>query len=162
MDSDSEELLAAFRRATIEFKLCPNRVWAVAGEDLPKLLPKLEGNGKYVDQNNHELCTFDFCEYSRRDFTAIQQRHECEVRRCTRLRYRFPRRILEAAARSGTSTVWNLTGNAMLKPPRPYMAVSHVWLDGTGTGAWPDGEVNGCLYGFFRGIAEQFQCEGIW
>ncbi|KAJ5887712.1 hypothetical protein N7495_007753 [Penicillium taxi] len=42
------------------------------------------------------------------------------------------------------------------------MAVSHVWSDGTGTGAWQDGEVNECLYSFFRDIAEQFQCEGIW
>ncbi|GFF96227.1 isoform Er16 of ankyrin-1 [Aspergillus udagawae] len=42
------------------------------------------------------------------------------------------------------------------------MAVSHVWSDGTGTGAWRDGEVNECLYSYFRGIAEHFQCEGIW
>ncbi|GIC89449.1 ankyrin repeat domain-containing protein [Aspergillus udagawae] len=50
----------------------------------------------------------------------------------------------------------------MLEPPRPYMAVSHVWSDGTGTGAWRDGEVNECLYLYFRAIAEHFQCEGIW
>ncbi|KAF4246792.1 hypothetical protein CNMCM8980_008184 [Aspergillus fumigatiaffinis] len=42
------------------------------------------------------------------------------------------------------------------------MAISHVWSDGTGAGAWRDGEVNECLYLYFRGIAEHFQCEGIW
>jgi hypothetical protein len=35
-------------------------------------------------------------------------------------------------------------------------------LIGTGTGAWPRGEVNSCLYSFFRRIARQFQCKGIW
>ncbi|KAL6239485.1 hypothetical protein BDW75DRAFT_119803 [Aspergillus navahoensis] len=52
------------------------------------------------------------------------------------------RRILEKAASSGKSTVWNLAGTAMVEPPQPYMAVSHVWSDGTGTGAWRHGEVN--------------------
>ncbi|EAU33239.1 predicted protein [Aspergillus terreus NIH2624] len=163
MDSSSDEFLKAFRRATNELMLCPNRVWAVAGEDLPKLLPRLGANDKnHADTHKHELCTFDFCEYSRRDFTAIQQRHECDERRCARIRYRFPRKLLAKAASSGRSTVWNLTGDALLEPPRPYMAISHVWSDGTGTGAWKDEEVNRCLYLFFRDIAEQFQCEGIW
>ncbi|KEY71550.1 hypothetical protein S7711_09972 [Stachybotrys chartarum IBT 7711] len=42
------------------------------------------------------------------------------------------------------------------------MAISHVWSDGTGNGAWTSGKVNECLYSYFRKIAEQFQCEGIW
>jgi hypothetical protein len=31
------------------------------------------------------------------------------------------------------------------------MAISHVWSDGTGAGAWPDGEDNECLYAFSGG-----------
>jgi ankyrin repeat protein len=162
MSSDSEELLKAFQRATTEFKLCPNRVWAVAGEDLPNLLPSFILKHQEQESYDHELCTFDFCEYSQRDFTAVQQRHECKGAGCLPLCGSFSRRILEKAACSGKSTVWNLAGNAMLEPPRPYMAISHVWSDGTGTGAWRDGEVNECLYLYFRGIAEHFQCEGIW
>src|SRR5271156_6840007 len=50
----------------------------------------------------------------------------------------------------------------MIEHPRPHMAISHVWSDGTGAGAWPDGEVNECLYKYFKRIAQQFQCEGIW
>ncbi|KAJ5753573.1 ankyrin repeats (3 copies) domain-containing protein [Penicillium nucicola] len=42
------------------------------------------------------------------------------------------------------------------------MAISHVWSDGTGTGAWEDGSVNTCLYDFFVDIAHQLQCDGIW
>ncbi|KAJ5655031.1 hypothetical protein N7490_002034 [Penicillium lividum] len=167
-----EELLEAFHRATAELKLCPNRLWSIAGEDLlnllprsksmPSSLPKRRGNVNQGEQNNHELCTFDFCEHSQRDFTAIQQRHECKDADCMPLRGWFPRGILNEAASHGKSTVWSIAGNAMLEPPRPYMAVSHVWSDGTGAGAWLDRGVNKCLYDFFRGIAEQFQCEGIW
>ena len=172
MDLDREELLEAFERATSEFKFCPNRVWSIGGEELPNLLPnsksmpcslsRREGQEGYGEQNNHELCTFDFCEYSQRDFTAIQQRHECKEASCMLLRGRFPREILNEAASHGKSTVWKLAGDTMLEASLPYMAVSHVWSDGTGAGAWRDGAVNKCLYNFFRGIAEQFQCEGIW
>ncbi|KAJ5708044.1 hypothetical protein N7488_007845 [Penicillium malachiteum] len=50
----------------------------------------------------------------------------------------------------------------MLEAQRPYMAISHVWADGTGTGAWQAGTVNECLYAFFESIAKFFSCEGIW
>ncbi|KAH8748290.1 hypothetical protein F5883DRAFT_436584, partial [Diaporthe sp. PMI_573] len=175
MDSDIEalpgDLLQCFEKATEEFKLCPNRVWAVAREKLPGLMPK--SIKPIPGHEQHELCTFDFCEYSQRDFTAVEQRHECheckgkecpECRdgNCGQLRNLFPRDTLEKAAEDGKSTVWCLDGTSMIEPPRPYMAISHVWSDGTGIGAWSNGEVNECLYTFFQDIATQFQCEGIW
>ena len=163
MNSNSAELLAAFERATVQLKFCPNRVWAVAGEDRPNLLPHVETHDNQIDENKHELCTFDFCEYSRRDFTAVPQRCECGKKEdCRQIGYQFPRKTLDEAARSGKSTAWKLTGYSMLEHPRPYMAVSHVWSDGTGAGSWREGEVNECLYEFFRDIAVQFECEGIW
>jgi len=165
MDSDTEKLLDAFQRAKEKFKLCPNRVWAVAGKDLPKLMPdsnSIPDLDKCKERENHELCTFDFCEHSQRDFTAVQQRHECKKDNCFQLQGLFSREILIKAAEADESTVWSLDGRSMIEPPRPYMAISHVWSDGTGTGAWRDGEVNECLYGFFKRIAKQFQCDGIW
>jgi ankyrin repeat protein len=168
MGSDSEKLLKAFERVPGEFNLCPHRVWAVARENLPKLVP--DGNSipghdkceKREEHKNHELCTFDFCEYSQRDFTAVKQRHECKEDDCVQLQGLFSRETLKNAAENGRSTVWSLDGRSMIEPPLPYMAISHVWSDGTGTGAWRDGEVNECLYGFFQRIAKQFQCDGIW
>ena len=71
-------LLEAFKRAK-KLNLCPNRLWAVAGEDLPNVLPDCDLNpvvGETVQE--HEECTAGFCEYSLRDFTAVQQRHECK------------------------------------------------------------------------------------
>src|SRR5436190_17194224 len=137
MDLDTTgELRNAFERATREFNLCPSRVWSVAREDLPKLMPdsnSVPTQSKYKKQENHELCTFDFCEQSQRDFTAVQQRHECEKSDCSRLKSLFSRKILTEAAENEKSTAWRLDGRSMIEPPQPYMAISHVWSDGTGT-----------------------------
>lgn len=168
INMENDEVLKAFQKAK-ELNLCPNRIWAVAGENLPKLLPKSKvipvGTGQAGEKNefdNHDECTSDFCEYSQRDFTRVEQRHECSDRRNCRLKERFWSEMLDDAARYERSTVWRLSGRFLLDYPRPYMAISHVWADGTGTGAWNAGEVNECLWEFFRDIAQQFQCEGIW
>ncbi|KAJ5775552.1 uncharacterized protein N7511_000563 [Penicillium nucicola] len=168
MNSNNDELLEVFRR-TRELNLCPNRIWAVAGENLPKLVPDfnlLPGAGDRFDEhgnhNKHNECTPDFCEYSQRDFTAVKQRHECKDAKCLKLQGQFSRIMLERAAHNGQSTAWNLAGDNILEPLQPYMAISHVWSDGTGTGAWKGGEVNECLYEFFKKIAKEFQCVGIW
>ncbi|KAJ5753759.1 uncharacterized protein N7511_007912 [Penicillium nucicola] len=168
MALDNTKLLQTLEKAT-ELKLCPNRLWAVAGENLPNIFPNFNSvasltkqQRSHPDYKDHGQCTSDFCEYSQRDFSAVQQRHECRDAKCRPLRSQFPRYALDRAARDGTSTVWALNGISFLKSPVPYMAISHVWSDGTGTGAWKDGAVNQCLYAFFRDIAEKFECEGIW
>jgi hypothetical protein len=110
----NKELLEAFERATIGFNLCPNRVWAVAKEKLPKLMPNSESISGH---EKHEICNFDFCEYSQRDFTGVEQRHECKEKKCGLLQYLFSRDTLEEAT---TSTVWGLDGKSMIDPPQPY------------------------------------------
>jgi hypothetical protein len=167
--------MEAVQRAKRDFRLCPNRIWAVAGSiprkerNIPNLIPFPEAANLTVAHEDeaaetHDQCTFDFCEYSRRDFTSVAQRHEspCKGDECRRLRGWFPTFILEDASNAGKPTAWKLDGKSVIEPPQSYMAISHVWADGTGTGAWRGGEVNECLYSFFRGIAEQYQCEGIW
>jgi Heterokaryon incompatibility protein (HET) len=161
--------MEAVKRATRYFNLCPNRVWAVARslpegkQSLPLLIPLTEEKGKIEGHKGHSQCTFDFCEYSRLDFTLVAQRHErpsCDIYPCKRLQ--FPKDKLEEAANAGSPTAWNLDRESMIEPPQRFMAISHVWSDGTGTGAWLEGEANECLYTFFEGIAKQFECEGIW
>lgn len=158
----SRKLIEAFEKATKQFNLCPNRVWAVAKDKIPMLLPDATSLSHVTENTIHGQCTFDFCEYSQRDFTAVEQRHECkEKAKCVRIRGRFSRYTLNKAALAGKLTTWQLDGKALLNLPLPYMAVSHVWSDGTGTGG-QEGEVNKCLYGFFHDIAVRFQCKGIW
>jgi ankyrin repeat protein len=179
MAPDRKGLLDAFERAREDWQLCPNRVWEIGssfegGQSmLPDLLDGLLPNSVSEFKNavkngmqRHDMCTFDFCELSTRDYTAVEQRHEseiCEKHTCPRLKTGFKDKILSAALKSGRQlTAWTLDGRSMIKHPQPFMAISHVWSDGTGNGIWPKGEVNECLYNFFKGIAEQFWCEGIW
>jgi hypothetical protein len=188
----SGNLIKDFTYATKDAKFCANRIWSVAGMNLSKLLPPKDnlehrvesmqrasknrenrttvesGNAAAIDHaeaeaEDHAMCTFDFCEYSLRDFTGVEQHHECaEKANCDPLLGLFSRKILERAAKEDKSTVWSLDGQSMIERSRSHMAISHVWSDGTGTGSWPDGEVNECLYKYFKQIAQQFQCEGIW
>ena len=163
--------MEAVQKATKVFKLCPNRIWAIARslpqweQKLPPLLSFNEEIKQMTEHKEHDQCTFDFCEVSRRNFTSVEQRHEspsCKDDPCKLLQDCFPRDTLGKAANNESPTAWKLDGTAMIERPQQFMAISHVWSDGTGTGAWPEGKINICLYAFFKGIAEQFQCKGIW
>ncbi|GAB1314484.1 hypothetical protein MFIFM68171_04694 [Madurella fahalii] len=164
------EVWEALRKATEDFGLCPNRVWGVVRLhwQREKILPQLMNqrlNEPVQGHQGHDTCSIDFCEHSQRDFTGVTQRHErqdCAANPCSPIRHWFPMYLLEKATRSGRLAAWTLDGRSIIEPQQPFMAISHVWSDGTGTGAWRQGEVNQCLYDYFRTIAERFQCEGIW
>ncbi|KAF2180430.1 hypothetical protein K469DRAFT_278942 [Zopfia rhizophila CBS 207.26] len=167
-DTPAQAVVEAVRRAD---KWCPNRIWALAhahekGERaLPNLIPSSPGVLEHVPPHaDHQFCTFDLCEHSCRDFTAVKRAHEPRDSHCTCKPHNdlFPEAELNLAAIQGQSTAWELAGRSTIKPPQPFMAVSHVWSDGTGTGGWPHGEANQCLYSFFKGIAQRFKCKGIW
>ncbi|KAH8744242.1 hypothetical protein F5882DRAFT_313205, partial [Hyaloscypha sp. PMI_1271] len=162
------EILEAVERAKA-FRLCLRRIWAVASSlpgtanRLPTLIPDPDRFLVPIDDkqhHEHEQCTFDFCEHSRLDFTSVPQHHENCNKDCDRLT--FPLELLDDRVKKGKPTVWRLDEQSLLEPSRPYMALSHVWADGTGAGTWGWGKVNKCLYTFFCKIARDFQCEGCW
>ena len=173
---DEQSILDAVGRAKV-FKLCLRRIWAVAASlpdkerSLPGLIPPVDTftvPSHSGPHHEHEQCTFGFCEHSRIDFTSVSQHHECDDTSGCGSRYVFNLPALDQRVERGTSTAWKLVSGkpddvpSLLDPTQPYMAVSHVWADGTGAGNWPLGEVNRCLYDFFCGIARSFQCEGCW
>ncbi|KAL8668846.1 MAG: hypothetical protein Q9168_006543 [Polycauliona sp. 1 TL-2023] len=179
-DPDAETI-RAFDKATRIYRFCPNRVWAIAnslpgkGESLPLLFPPEDEKIEQVFDNpedyedgereSHDRCTFSFCERSQMNFTSVPQRHEstsCKDNQCDPISDRFDRRRLDVSVHRGGSTAWHLNGRAVITAKKDFMAVSHVWSDGTGTGAWPEGQVNRCLYGFFTSIARRLGCDGIW
>ncbi|KAJ6035724.1 hypothetical protein N7540_000003 [Penicillium herquei] len=134
MEPSGDKVLEIFQKAQ-QFKICPNRIWAVAGENLPNIIPDLHlilaQDGSQA--NEHDKCTSEFCEQAQRDFTGVQQRHECTTGKCAQtMSVAFPRDVLYRAAINEKLTVWDLSGTVTLKPNMPYMAISHVWSDGTG------------------------------
>ncbi|KAK2734312.1 hypothetical protein FQN57_001717 [Myotisia sp. PD_48] len=168
----SSILLEAIQKAVKDCKLCSNRIWEV-GSWFEQWKVKLSGIllqycstfKNSLEHRDHSMCTFGFCKYSSRNFTAVKQRHELMSCKdfCFRPRRRFrEQKLLEALNSNRQLTAWTLDGLSMIKHPQLFMAISHVWSDGTGNGAWPPGEVNECLYSYLRSVAEQFQCEGIW
>jgi hypothetical protein len=187
---DPIRLLKAFERGEYQ-GLCPNRIWhawdvcktdSEQRDGETELLTFLEKSGTTLKDalkhEDHSACNFDFCEFLKRNFTAVQQYHEPRTYEeeeqtiiaenhenpgvCFPLRGLFNDAKLAQAVKSRKLTAWTLDGSAILEHPRPFMAISHVWSDGTGTGTWPSKQVNECLYGYFKGTAERFQCEGIW
>jgi ankyrin repeat protein len=163
------ETVQAVHAATEELGFCRNRVWTIAkslpggAKKFPKLLPRRDTLSFKVSREDHELCTFDFCEQSRVNFTLMKQRHEkpCEEARCVP-RIFHPDDVAEAV-QNEQLVVWNFRASPeVLKLNERYMAISHVWSDGTGAGNQLPGHVNSCLLDFFRGFAQKFECEGLW
>ncbi|KAI0530011.1 hypothetical protein GGR58DRAFT_518813 [Xylaria digitata] len=164
--------------------LCPNRIWQACSRinDWPSkqlTLQEILGGMFPKDALRHEdhsACSIDYCEFSSRNFTAVQQYHEPRTYEegdeahenhkqkgaCFPLRNFFNETKLIQAVHSDKLTAWSLDGETILEHPRPFMAVSHVWSDGTGAGTWLSTQVNECLYGYFKRIAKRFQCDGIW
>lgn len=74
----------------------------------------------------------------------------------------FPAELLETALELGKSTAWLCESVKLSGPNDPYMAISHVWSDGTGVGLKEPGTVNSCLFNFFATIASRLDCKAIW
>lgn len=60
------------------------------------------------------------------------------------------------------SIEWDHGEKEILRHNERYMAISHVWSDGTGAGSQSRGDVNACLVDFFRKFARDFGCKGLW
>lgn len=148
-----------------QLQLCPHHIWAIAASlagrefNLPALIP-----GKEISvpgHKEHTACTFDFCEESVKNATTVVQMHECrDASTCSKVRFRQD--LLHQHASQGNPTAWKLDGTSLLEEGQPFMAISHIWADGTGVGQGTPGEINACLYRFFCQMAEKFMCQGMW
>lgn len=189
MSHDLVRLREEIERCTKDYGFCPNRIWQIDSQisdpecHLTGLLrgftEKLSGSlvGALAHEE-HSACTFDYCEFSNRNFTAVQQYHEPVFSEaedgesigrqhrdksvCSPLKDLFREDTLFNAVNAGMPTAWHFNGRTLIRHPQPFMAISHVWSDGTGSGPWGPGHVNECLYIYFKRLAERFQCEGIW
>lgn len=71
--------------------------------------------------------------------------------------------MIHSALDENSFAIWKIgEQTALYDDMDPYIAVSHVWLDGTGVGAQAAGKVNPCLFNYFADIAAKLGCGGIW
>ena len=114
--------------------------------------------------DNHESCNTGYCENSTLNFTSVTQLHKCLDHNCkTTTDEMFDQSHLVKALEGHTmTTAWTLDGKSLVAQGKSYLAVSHVWSDGTGVGAWKAGQVNKCLWDFFTEQASSLGCDGVW
>ncbi|KAI9762752.1 MAG: hypothetical protein M1840_001161 [Geoglossum simile] len=70
----------------------------------------------------------------------------------------------KARVGKGLGTVWDENGKRIIDSRRAYVAVSHVWIDGTGRPKKKNhkGDMNSCLSKYFMKRVQELKCEGIW
>ncbi|KAJ6186445.1 hypothetical protein N7519_007746 [Penicillium mononematosum] len=157
----------------LSLELCSFRFWNLVDlaerkeTDLPAIVNTLnvEDRRRALRHKHHDKCAATKCQYSHKDSTKVDQLHICESD-CGR--YAFPMDELGEALELGHTTAWS-RDVGVVKPPhlhnpdKPYIAISHVWADGTGVGVQQiQGMVNKCLFDYFSGIAKSLGCDGVW
>ena len=149
---------------------CQKRIWEVVkyshdGEmDLVPLMHALE-HLPQLSHKGHESCTSGFCEDASKNFTSVTQLHKClNPGYCVTTTSNMFKEshLLEALKGNMMITAWRLDGKSLVAQDMSYLAVSHVWSDGTGAGAWKAGQVNKCLWDFFVDKARHLGCNGVW
>ena len=170
---------------------CQHRVWEAIRNslgkelDLPAFVVGLTRYAERLAHIGHDSCTPDFCEFTNLNFTRVSQLHKCstghggdydyETRSQEPLHeysvcHQTPTGMfdpallverLKAGAESG-ATAWAIDGRSLVAHDKEYVAISHVWSDGTGVGVWSAGHVNQCLWDFWVDMARRLRCQGIW
>ncbi|KAK2462741.1 hypothetical protein APHAL10511_005259 [Amanita phalloides] len=149
--------------------LCPHRVWAIAfsmpgiESTIPALVPHKHPPCTYKHDYcstglSHRNCTYDYCQISAVNFTNVVQCHRpnCDEKCQEKV---FPAHLLDQAASKNRPTAWTIDGELrLIESGERYMAISHVWSDGTGG----SGRVNKCMYDFFCDVARKLKCKGMW
>ncbi|KAI1503890.1 hypothetical protein F5X99DRAFT_79265 [Biscogniauxia marginata] len=163
--------------------LCPNRLWNVALQTtygVAELLPltRIATEHRNAAQDgNHLNCTEQLCLYSHENSTIVKQAHKCPSSTCGG-ELRFPSKTVNdmfakdlespgsPAFHKWCQSAWRIQPSAgsmaLCDPSEPYLAISHVWRDGTGGGMKDAGMVNECLFAFFAKYATDLDCVGIW
>jgi hypothetical protein len=160
--------------------ICRNRLWNLSfpsPQGILELSHLAEVALGFSQEGNHKDCTEQSCVYSHNNSTLIEQVHKCrpsERNKC--IEVWFPPEALSAKYSSSISLVkgvsefqdiaWECCNDGqaprLIQNGQRYMAISHVWSDGTGVGLKRPGAANKCLVDFFRSIAADLRCEGIW
>ncbi|KAF4226493.1 hypothetical protein CNMCM8980_004696 [Aspergillus fumigatiaffinis] len=151
-----------------EMEICPNRFWNLAGVaerkqvDLPGLMETAVRHSQ-LRHAQHNNCTPGFCTFTTLDSTKMQQLHKCNDKECLEQGHLwFNPKLLNESVNSDGRTVWSISEPFRVLQTGSYIAISHVWSDGTGIGLQEVGKVNRCLFEFFAKIISELGHAGIW
>ncbi|KAG8668363.1 hypothetical protein FPOAC1_007742 [Fusarium poae] len=157
-------------REVDNLRICKNRLWNLVNVsdrkhgDLPDIVMSLSDCGEPLAHQKHDICTPSKCQDAQMDSTKVEQLHKCEGKDCEQKT--FPVELLATNIEVGKSTAW-VCNTSKASPQlnfnnKDYIAISHVWSDGTGVGVKNAGTVNKCLYDFFEQTAIRLDCGALW
>lgn len=156
-------------RKAHEIGLCRNRLWnlSILSErkyvDLPALV-ETAAEHPQLRHEGHDECTVELCRFNYLDSTTVKQLHKCEDGLNCKPKLEFDQTLLSKSLKEKGRTDWTISFPFEVPNDRKtkYMAVSHVWSDGTGIGLQDSGKVNSCLFKYMASIAKTVGCEAIW
>lgn len=170
-------------------EICQSRIWKLAEASqrglcsLPSLMDAISRTKLPSGHlSAHRGCNAQTCLFSDINATRVGQLHQCKSRVCQEII--CPNQKINELDNSKTSGVWIVPAGAPRKRSSlfrtfksdpvllaefaevsegiPYLAISHVWSDGTGVGLKGVGHVNKCLFDFFGHWATELGCKAIW
>ncbi|RSL86822.1 hypothetical protein CEP51_002600 [Fusarium floridanum] len=151
--------------------VCKFRVWNfldVGDRDDADLLAvvgvlKNYKNELGIEEKKHKRCTPGFCQQGNMDSTKVTQWHSTEGHNsCEPLE--FDLELVNEAVVKGHSTAWicdqKYEQPELIEDGNDYVAISHVWSDGTGVGdSQRDNKsasmVNSCLWEYWQTMVDQ-------
>lgn len=113
-------------------------------------------------RSRHRDCTVQTCLQNDENTTTIPQHHLCrDPDACPTVT--FPTKdVNDITNPEDGATAWSISSTPATLGSDRYMAISHVWSDGTGIGLKGSGNVNHCLVEHFKTLAMGQKCDGIW
>ncbi|RMJ16649.1 hypothetical protein CDV36_003676 [Fusarium kuroshium] len=151
--------------------VCLYRFWNLAlstpsgAEELVPLkamLRQFRLSDRHLERHRH--CTVQVCVQNDENTTAVPQRHLCrDPDGCPLISFP-PADVNKIASPENGATAWSISSGQPTLGSKRYMAISHVWSDGTGIGSNTPGDVNKCLVDHFKAVAmtQEILCDGIW
>lgn len=146
--------------------ICTYGVWNMVAlsarkqSDLPDIVEGLQSSAS-LRQKGHDYCTPTKCQQAQINSTIVGQLHKCSNSDGC-LQVAFPVDLLALSIEHGQGSAWLLNTPFLSTPSDPYIAISHVWSDGTGIGLKAVGTVNVCLFNYFARVAYTLQCKAVW
>ncbi|KAI1503892.1 hypothetical protein F5X99DRAFT_373757 [Biscogniauxia marginata] len=184
--SDHNSRATESSREFYEHGFCINRLWNVSFQSrhgiagIPHIVQKALEFPVSKSESRHASCTEESCLIAHENSTLVKQAHKCPSGSCSD-ELTFSPLILNKAfshsAHTSSSkvypfeiTAWRIPElgqgpSSLCTPSDDYVAISHVWSDGTGVGMKSGaGIVNACLFEYFSEIAQrdEVSCNGVW
>jgi hypothetical protein len=164
-------ILPEVRKALMELQtmhICKNRLWNMVNLlerrqfDLPAVVDALRSHPSIRHDDNHKLCTQTKCQPANINSEGMTQLCKCMQKPCPQTTLDLDHHLIPAVNRK-ERTAWLMDKSGLVGANQSYIAISHVWSDGTGAGKTP-GTLKDCLFEYFARVTKRIDstCEGIW